>query len=193
MDTGGGGQAPVSCPQSSSVLLPRWPVVPEECSLNVTCLNGSPCERGPRGANCSCQEGFASQRWVWGLGRGLGGGQESVESWEGQVKWGTHLLSPHCYHSARQSTLVTSWGFQDHPLLCRRLWGSSCLDGSLTAPCTGRHLCQGPLPGEAVEVQVLSHSRRGVSPPGPLHRLSGASGAVRVILLTNAGAEVGGR
>ncbi|XP_021564784.1 protein crumbs homolog 2 [Carlito syrichta] len=33
-------------------------VLPEECSLNVTC----PCEGGPRGANCSCQEDFAGQR-----------------------------------------------------------------------------------------------------------------------------------
>ncbi|KAM5331107.1 protein crumbs homolog 2 isoform 2-T3 [Glossophaga mutica] len=40
----------------------RWPVLPEECSLNVTCLDGSPCEGGPRGVNCSCQEGFAGQR-----------------------------------------------------------------------------------------------------------------------------------
>ncbi|KAM5258744.1 protein crumbs homolog 2 isoform 1-T1 [Hipposideros larvatus] len=40
----------------------RVPVLPEECSLNFTCLNGSPCAGGPGGANCSCQEGFAGQR-----------------------------------------------------------------------------------------------------------------------------------
>lgn len=54
-----------SCPQSS-LFLPRSPVLPEGCRLNVTCLDGSPCEGGPQGANCSCQEGFAGQRWVWG-------------------------------------------------------------------------------------------------------------------------------
>ncbi|XP_023615903.1 LOW QUALITY PROTEIN: protein crumbs homolog 2 [Myotis lucifugus] len=36
----------------------RLPVLPEGCRLNVTC----PCEGGPQGANCSCQEGFAGQR-----------------------------------------------------------------------------------------------------------------------------------
>lgn len=61
-----------SVPSPALCFLRRWPVVPEECSLNVTCLDGSPCEGGPRGVNCSCQEGFAGQRWVWGLGRGLG-------------------------------------------------------------------------------------------------------------------------
>ncbi|XP_040337122.1 protein crumbs homolog 2 [Herpailurus yagouaroundi] len=40
----------------------RLPVPPEACSLNFTCLNGGPCEGGPRAANCSCQEGFAGQR-----------------------------------------------------------------------------------------------------------------------------------
>ncbi|XP_058998330.1 protein crumbs homolog 2 [Mustela lutreola] len=40
----------------------RSPVVPEECSLNFTCLNGGPCEGGPQGTNCSCQEGFGGQR-----------------------------------------------------------------------------------------------------------------------------------
>ncbi|XP_045326363.1 protein crumbs homolog 2 isoform X3 [Leopardus geoffroyi] len=40
----------------------RLPVLPEACSLNFTCLNGGPCEGGPRAANCSCQEGFAGQR-----------------------------------------------------------------------------------------------------------------------------------
>ncbi|XP_016066557.1 PREDICTED: protein crumbs homolog 2 [Miniopterus natalensis] len=36
--------------------------LPEACSPNGTCLNGSPCEGGPRGANCSCQEGSSGQR-----------------------------------------------------------------------------------------------------------------------------------
>ncbi|XP_043422814.1 protein crumbs homolog 2 [Prionailurus bengalensis] len=40
----------------------RLPVLPEACSLNFTCLNGGPCEGGPRAANCSCQEGFSGQR-----------------------------------------------------------------------------------------------------------------------------------
>ncbi|EPY89610.1 crumbs 2-like protein [Camelus ferus] len=38
------------------------PVPPEECSLNITCLSGGPCEGGPQGANCSCQESFAGRR-----------------------------------------------------------------------------------------------------------------------------------
>ncbi|KAM8801622.1 protein crumbs homolog 2 [Rhynchonycteris naso] len=50
------------CPPGFSGPRCRLPVLPQECSLNVTCLNGSPCEGGPRGANCSCQEGFAGQR-----------------------------------------------------------------------------------------------------------------------------------
>nr|XP_025865003.1 protein crumbs homolog 2 [Vulpes vulpes] len=41
--------------------LPRRPVLSEECSLNVTCLIGGPCD-GPQGANCSCHEGFDGQR-----------------------------------------------------------------------------------------------------------------------------------
>ncbi|XP_045146134.1 protein crumbs homolog 2 [Echinops telfairi] len=40
----------------------RLPVLPEECGLNVTCLNGGRCEVGPWGSNCSCQEGFAGRR-----------------------------------------------------------------------------------------------------------------------------------
>ncbi|XP_045702455.1 protein crumbs homolog 2 isoform X2 [Phyllostomus hastatus] len=50
------------CPPGFAGARCRWPVVPEGCSLNVTCLDGSPCEGGPRGVNCSCQEGFAGQR-----------------------------------------------------------------------------------------------------------------------------------
>ncbi|XP_075865142.1 protein crumbs homolog 2 [Microcebus murinus] len=40
----------------------RVPVLPEDCSLNLTCLHGGPCEGGPPGTNCSCQEGSAGQR-----------------------------------------------------------------------------------------------------------------------------------
>ncbi|MBZ3889584.1 Protein crumbs-like protein 2 [Sciurus carolinensis] len=50
------------CPPGFAGPRCRSPVLPEECSLNLTCLNGGPCERGPRGTNCSCQEGFAGQR-----------------------------------------------------------------------------------------------------------------------------------
>ncbi|XP_037020032.2 protein crumbs homolog 2 isoform X1 [Artibeus jamaicensis] len=50
------------CPPGFAGPRCRWPVVPEECSLNITCLAGGPCEDGPRGVNCSCQEGFAGQR-----------------------------------------------------------------------------------------------------------------------------------
>ncbi|XP_066223296.1 protein crumbs homolog 2 [Saccopteryx leptura] len=56
------GHFECSCPPGFSGPRCRLPVLPEECSLNVTCLNGSPCEGGPRGANCSCREGFAGQR-----------------------------------------------------------------------------------------------------------------------------------
>uniref|UniRef100_A0A8C9M9G5 Crumbs cell polarity complex component 2 n=1 Tax=Panthera tigris altaica TaxID=74533 RepID=A0A8C9M9G5_PANTA len=56
-------------PQAQILRLGTWflfqgelPVLPEACSLNFTCLNGGPCEGGPRAANCSCQEGFAGQR-----------------------------------------------------------------------------------------------------------------------------------
>ncbi|EPQ16848.1 Crumbs like protein 2 [Myotis brandtii] len=55
------GKPQASCPQSS-LFLPRSQVLPEGCRLNVTCPDGSPCEGGPQGANCSCQEGFAGQR-----------------------------------------------------------------------------------------------------------------------------------
>lgn len=86
--------------------LPRLPVLPEECSLNLTCLNGSPCEAGPRGANCSCQEGFAGQRWVWGLRPGRGPSECGAFAW--QAKWGAHFLNPHCPHSPRQFTCHSS-------------------------------------------------------------------------------------
>lgn len=63
------GQVPgVLPPVQPRCFLPRLPVLPEECSLNLTCLNGSPCEQGPLGANCSCPEVYAGQRWVWGPG-----------------------------------------------------------------------------------------------------------------------------
>lgn len=66
---GGVGQVlGVLSPGQPLCFLLRLPVLPEECSLNVTCLDGGPCEGGPQGANCSCQESFAGQRWVWGPG-----------------------------------------------------------------------------------------------------------------------------
>lgn len=52
----------MSPPVQPPCSLPRLPVLPEECSLNLTCLNGIPCDGGPRGANCSCQEGSAGER-----------------------------------------------------------------------------------------------------------------------------------
>uniref|UniRef100_A0A452RTS6 Crumbs cell polarity complex component 2 n=1 Tax=Ursus americanus TaxID=9643 RepID=A0A452RTS6_URSAM len=51
----------VPLPQGMSGPRFTWPVLPEECGLNLTCLSG-PCEGGLPGANCSCQEGFAGQR-----------------------------------------------------------------------------------------------------------------------------------
>lgn len=65
--------------------LPRLPVLPEECSLNLTCLNGIPCDGGPRGANCSCQEGSAGERWVWGLRSGRGAGECGELGMTGEV------------------------------------------------------------------------------------------------------------
>ena len=43
----------------------RLPVLPQGCNLNSTCKDGAPCEGGPLGTNCSCQEGLAGLRWVW--------------------------------------------------------------------------------------------------------------------------------
>nr|XP_045373545.1 protein crumbs homolog 2 [Camelus bactrianus] len=54
----GGGPGP----RGALCFLLRLPVPPEECSLNITCLSGGPCEGGPQGANCSCQESFAGRR-----------------------------------------------------------------------------------------------------------------------------------
>jgi hypothetical protein len=48
-------QCVLPCPALRSP--PRLPVLPE-CSLNSTC----PCEVGPQGTNCSCQEAFSGQR-----------------------------------------------------------------------------------------------------------------------------------
>uniref|UniRef100_G1S5Z9 Crumbs cell polarity complex component 2 n=1 Tax=Nomascus leucogenys TaxID=61853 RepID=G1S5Z9_NOMLE len=58
----GEGRSQASCTHSSLCSLPRLPVPSKECSLNVTCLNGSPCEGGSPPANCSCLEGLAGQR-----------------------------------------------------------------------------------------------------------------------------------
>ncbi|KAM7094280.1 protein crumbs homolog 2 isoform 3-T3 [Molossus nigricans] len=56
------GRFECRCPAGFAGPRCRLPVLPEECSLNVTCLHGGPCEGGPQGANCSCQEGPAGQR-----------------------------------------------------------------------------------------------------------------------------------
>ncbi|KAM9083483.1 protein crumbs homolog 2 isoform 3-T3 [Megaptera novaeangliae] len=56
------GRFECRCPPGFAGPRCRLPVLPEECSLNVTCLSGGPCEGGPQGANCSCQESFAGQR-----------------------------------------------------------------------------------------------------------------------------------
>lgn len=88
----GAGPGPQrAAPSAASVLLPRWPILPEECGLNLTCLSG-PCEGGPPGANCSCQEGFAGQRWAWVLGAGQGGAPGPLQS--GPAGWGVDPCSP---------------------------------------------------------------------------------------------------
>ncbi|XP_039717310.1 protein crumbs homolog 2 isoform X3 [Pteropus medius] len=56
------GRFDCRCPPGFAGPRCRLPVLPEECSLNLTCLNGIPCDGGPRGANCSCQEGSAGER-----------------------------------------------------------------------------------------------------------------------------------
>nr|XP_051711281.1 protein crumbs homolog 2 isoform X1 [Oryctolagus cuniculus] len=38
------------------------PVLAEGCSLNITCLDGGPCEAGPQATNCSCPEDLAGPR-----------------------------------------------------------------------------------------------------------------------------------
>lgn len=88
---GGPARFPGCCPHPvrSLCFLPRSPVVPEECSLNFTCLNGGPCEGGPQGTNCSCQEAFGGQRWAWELGRG--GGPRSAPGRADRVGYGPLL------------------------------------------------------------------------------------------------------
>ncbi|KAK2492081.1 hypothetical protein MC885_017825 [Smutsia gigantea] len=56
------GRFECRCPPGFAGPRCRLPVLPEECSLNFTCLNGSSCEQGPLGANCSCPEVYAGQR-----------------------------------------------------------------------------------------------------------------------------------
>ncbi|XP_072816205.1 protein crumbs homolog 2 isoform X2 [Vicugna pacos] len=56
------GRFECRCPPGFEDSRCRLPVPPEECSLNITCLSGGPCEGGPQGANCSCQESFAGRR-----------------------------------------------------------------------------------------------------------------------------------
>lgn len=86
---GGPGQVPSLLSMVQPLcFLPRLPVLPEECSLNFTCLNGGPCEGGPQGANCSCRGGFAGQRWAWDPG---GGGPGSPPGRTGRVGCGSLL------------------------------------------------------------------------------------------------------
>ncbi|XP_075415171.1 protein crumbs homolog 2 [Tenrec ecaudatus] len=56
------GRFECHCPPGLTGPRCRLPVLPEECGLNVTCLNGGRCEVGPWGSNCSCQAGFAGRR-----------------------------------------------------------------------------------------------------------------------------------
>ncbi|XP_054376546.2 protein crumbs homolog 2 isoform X3 [Pongo abelii] len=56
------GRFECRCPPGFGGPRCRLPVPSKECSLNVTCLDGSPCEGGSPAANCSCLEGLAGQR-----------------------------------------------------------------------------------------------------------------------------------
>nr|XP_003470687.1 LOW QUALITY PROTEIN: protein crumbs homolog 2 [Cavia porcellus] len=56
------GRFECRCPLGFTGARCRLPILPEGCTLNLTCLNGGPCKAGPGGANCSCQEGSAGQR-----------------------------------------------------------------------------------------------------------------------------------
>lgn len=132
LSAGRWARSQVSCPPvQPRCFLPRLPVLPEECSLNLTCLNGSPCEQGPLGANCSCPEVYAGQRWVWGPGatevgrwcEGLGrvapgsppvrGGAVGCEPLFTSVLTVISVPdSPLCHLSS------SFWGFQDKEGLC---------------------------------------------------------------------------
>ncbi|XP_004677414.1 PREDICTED: protein crumbs homolog 2 [Condylura cristata] len=56
------GRFECRCPPGFAGARCRSPVLPEECSRNLTCLGGSPCEGGSPAANCTCPEGSAGQR-----------------------------------------------------------------------------------------------------------------------------------
>uniref|UniRef100_A0A8C5L610 Protein crumbs homolog 2 n=1 Tax=Jaculus jaculus TaxID=51337 RepID=A0A8C5L610_JACJA len=56
------GSFECSCPPGFSGPRCRLPVLPKECSLNTTCLDGSLCQGEPQSTNCSCQEGLAGWR-----------------------------------------------------------------------------------------------------------------------------------
>ncbi|XP_011894619.1 PREDICTED: protein crumbs homolog 2 isoform X6 [Cercocebus atys] len=56
------GRFECHCPPGFGGPRCRLPVPSKECILNVTCLDGSPCEGGSPAANCSCLEGLAGQR-----------------------------------------------------------------------------------------------------------------------------------
>uniref|UniRef100_A0A2K6M9P5 Crumbs cell polarity complex component 2 n=1 Tax=Rhinopithecus bieti TaxID=61621 RepID=A0A2K6M9P5_RHIBE len=56
------GRFECHCPPGFGGPRCRLPVSSKECNLNITCLDGSPCEGGSPAANCSCLEGLAGQR-----------------------------------------------------------------------------------------------------------------------------------
>lgn len=64
------GGTPAPSTSSGLALLCRLRILPQGCSLNSTCKDGTPCESGPLGTNCSCQEGLVGLRWVRGAGPG---------------------------------------------------------------------------------------------------------------------------
>ncbi|EGW04608.1 Crumbs-like 2 [Cricetulus griseus] len=56
------GRFECRCPPGFAGPRCRLPVLPQGCSLNSTCKDGTPCEGGPLGTNCSCQEGVVGLR-----------------------------------------------------------------------------------------------------------------------------------
>ncbi|XP_052038371.1 protein crumbs homolog 2 [Apodemus sylvaticus] len=56
------GRFECRCPPGFSGPRCRWPIRPQGCHLNSTCKDGTPCEGGALGTNCSCQEGLVGLR-----------------------------------------------------------------------------------------------------------------------------------
>ncbi|OBS70228.1 hypothetical protein A6R68_01231 [Neotoma lepida] len=56
------GRFECRCPPGFAGPRCRVPVLPQGCSLNSTCKDGTPCEGGPLGTNCSCQKGLVGLR-----------------------------------------------------------------------------------------------------------------------------------